>query len=445
LRKLAIETGILERLYDIDWGLTLTLVAEGFTRDVVERHGGSLDDLTRATLEAQKDSLQMVLDYVEQGRSLTTGFIKDLHAAMTRTQTTYHATDALGRSVDLPLVHGARKSAPNHVRRSDGRLLEYAPPEHVDAELDRLVELHAKHEATGVHAVVSAAWLHHRFVQIHPFSDGNGRVARALVLLVLQKHRYAPLVVDRFHRDKYLEALDSANDGDLGPLVRLFVNLESATLTGELESPLDLPKGTSKEIAHTLADQLRALKRAKKSELNQRLHPRSVVLGTQLFRWFERMAQELKGIFKDGDAVDVGVLFDHQIGESATRRYWFRDQIVSAARRAGHYAEFGTDSGWTGLRIRGEGMTLRYVAALHGAGQATGVLAIVTFAEIETQWKDEDGEVNRARIMVDTSPDAFRVVHTEPIEAVTAREHDLITLLDEGLAIALAEFTKRLH
>ena len=50
LRKLAIETGILERLYDVDWGLTLALVAEGFTRDVVERAGGVVDERTMATL-----------------------------------------------------------------------------------------------------------------------------------------------------------------------------------------------------------------------------------------------------------------------------------------------------------------------------------------------------------------------------------------------------------
>ena len=50
LRRLAIETGILERLYDVDWGLTLTLIAEGFTRDVVERVGGRVDDQDRKSV-----------------------------------------------------------------------------------------------------------------------------------------------------------------------------------------------------------------------------------------------------------------------------------------------------------------------------------------------------------------------------------------------------------
>jgi hypothetical protein len=150
LRKLAIETGILERLYDIDWGLTLTLVAEGLTRDVVERAGGRVDDTTIATLAAQRDSLEMVIDFVREERRLTPSFIKELHHAITRTQATYTATDALGQVVERELPHGRWKQWPNHVRRRDGSLLEYCPPEHVDAEIDQLTQWYEQLELEGV-------------------------------------------------------------------------------------------------------------------------------------------------------------------------------------------------------------------------------------------------------------------------------------------------------
>ena len=42
---------------------------------------------------------------------------------------------------------------------------------------------------------MEAAWLHHRFVQIHPFQDGNGRIARALSTLIFVKAGWFPLVV----------------------------------------------------------------------------------------------------------------------------------------------------------------------------------------------------------------------------------------------------------
>jgi fido (protein-threonine AMPylation protein) len=92
------------------------------------------------------------------------------------------------------------------------------------------------------HPVVRSAWLHHRFVCVHPFQDGNGRVARALTLLVLLRNHYAPLVVDRNQRADYLDALDEANEGDLRPLVRLFgavqalVVKELSWLTDALEA-----------------------------------------------------------------------------------------------------------------------------------------------------------------------------------------------------------------
>ena len=113
LRRLAIETGILERLYDVEWGLTLTLIAEGFTRDVVERAGGQVDDQTLATLRAQMDSLGLVLDFVHQNRKLTPGFIKELHHAITRTQHTYVVIDSLNRVTETVLPKGEWKTQNN--------------------------------------------------------------------------------------------------------------------------------------------------------------------------------------------------------------------------------------------------------------------------------------------------------------------------------------------
>ena len=89
--------------------------------------------------------------------------------------------------------------------------------------MERLVEWH--NGMGDAHPIVSAARLHHRFVQIHPFQDGSGRVARALTLLSLGKRHYPPLVVDRNSRDSYLNALDIANRGDLTHLGRLFARL----------------------------------------------------------------------------------------------------------------------------------------------------------------------------------------------------------------------------
>jgi fido (protein-threonine AMPylation protein) len=70
-----------------------------------------------------------------------------------------------------------------------------------------------------------AAWFHHRFTQIHPFADGNGRVARAIALAFI-KAGWFPLIVKRDNWSRYVETLEKADQGDLRPLVTMFVEAQ---------------------------------------------------------------------------------------------------------------------------------------------------------------------------------------------------------------------------
>ena len=447
LRRLAIETGIIERLYDIDWGLTLTLIAEGFARDVVERASGKVDDQTLATLIAQRDSLDLVIDVVNQERRLTPSFIKQLHHALTRTQSHYTAVDALGQTVQRALPRGQWKQWPNHVARPDGTLLEYCPPEHIDSEMDNLCSWYEDLETRDVHALIKAAWLHHRFVQIHPFADGNGRVARALMLLVMQRHLYAPLVVDRFHRPAYIAALDRANDGDLAPLVQLFANLESSALAGELARPVAAEATTSRQAAHTLAAQL-AARHAREHDLQRAaLEVRGQAIAADLGHWFAAKATELREIFQQQGI--NGVMISRSSARSDTKHtspiaphLHFRRQVIESAEVAGHHADLSGFVALVGLRTIVEGAHLGFYASVHGAGSNSGVLAVTTFATIrhgygpELEAQDADD--------ISTTTDAFRVVDTESMEALNNRFGELHELLDQGLTVALAELLKRI-
>lgn len=72
-----------------------------------------------------------------------------------------------------------------------------------------------------------AAWAQHRLAWIHPFPDGNGRTARLLTNLILERHGFPGISVkiEKTSKARYLKALEQA-DGEWGyePLISIIIN-----------------------------------------------------------------------------------------------------------------------------------------------------------------------------------------------------------------------------
>src|SRR5215472_10001893 len=105
LRRHAIETGIIERLYDVDWGVTEALVAEGLALEVAEAAEGVLSPETLAVIQAQFDALEYLSELARGRRQLSLSIVRDLHKLITKHQRTYQAIDLLGREVEAELHH----------------------------------------------------------------------------------------------------------------------------------------------------------------------------------------------------------------------------------------------------------------------------------------------------------------------------------------------------
>ncbi|MYC64647.1 MAG: Fic family protein [Caldilineaceae bacterium SB0661_bin_34] len=194
-RLWAIETGVIERLYTLNRGTITTLLDRGFVPDIIEARHTNIDPaLLLDILRDHEASIELVHGYIREDRALLPHMMRELHACITAHQDTHRAVDSLGRHVDRRLAKGDFKKYPNNPTRPDGLVHQYAPPEQVDSEIANLVRWYEVHEATA-HPVLTAAWLHHRFAQIHPFADGNGRTGRALMNWHLMKHGYLPIAV----------------------------------------------------------------------------------------------------------------------------------------------------------------------------------------------------------------------------------------------------------
>lgn len=88
-----------------------------------------------------------------------------------------------------------------------------------------------------------AAILHHRFVWIHPFHDGNGRVARLLMNLALTRSGYPIAAILNVDRSKYYDTLKKADNGDPTP----FVNFVGSAVERSLDVYLRALEPTEKQ------------------------------------------------------------------------------------------------------------------------------------------------------------------------------------------------------
>ena len=245
-REWAIETGIIEGIYTLDRGVTQTLVERGIEASYIPHDATNRDpELVARTIQAHADVLDGLFAFIKGERLLTTSYIKELHAALLRHQDTVTVFDQSGRSFDTELLKGDYKILPNNPSREDGSVHEYCPPEHVAAEMDCLIAIHSGHSVRDFRPEIQSAWLHHAFTQIHPFQDGNGRVARAIASLVFLKAGYFPLVVTREDRAQYIDSLESADSGDLEALIRFFSVAQKRPLTKAIGLAIDARPATN--------------------------------------------------------------------------------------------------------------------------------------------------------------------------------------------------------
>lgn len=213
-----------------------------------------------------------------------------------------------GQATRKQTIPGEYKTSPNNVLTATGELFEFAPPSDVSARMSTLVALLG--ESLESYREADIVWilakLHHDFVLIHPFDDGNGRVARMLVNYVLMHQGFLPIIVPTERKRDYLSALRLADAGDISELE----NFLGTCVARSLELGIKAAKGESIEEPSDVEKKVELFAREQIARRSSRtpdaVSVRSTV-DTSVIPFVEKLTNRLKSLEPLFSRLDVRV------------------------------------------------------------------------------------------------------------------------------------------
>lgn len=146
-REWAIETGIIERLYTWDRGVTEVLIKHGIESSLIVHHGGKSQqdaDHIQVLINDHLSIVEGLFAYVKGDAPLTEHFIRGLQAQFTAHQDYTEAVTETGQLVRVTLKKGEYKTLPNNPRRPNGEVHPYCRRNGLRRKWSRLYAFMAK-------------------------------------------------------------------------------------------------------------------------------------------------------------------------------------------------------------------------------------------------------------------------------------------------------------
>ena len=191
----------------LTYGETRSLILHGLTAQ-----GKPMRD--HLDIEGHDTAVKAIEDAISDDHELNEVFIRNLHRILLKEPYEKEAETPDGRRVRRTVAIGDYKTAPNNVTTSTGETYYFTPPDQVKSAMGDLIDWYRTKEREGEHPIIIAATFHYRFVRIHPFDDGNGRMARLLMNMILIKHGYTVSLIRQEDRDNYLGRLEQADKSE---------------------------------------------------------------------------------------------------------------------------------------------------------------------------------------------------------------------------------------
>jgi len=271
--------------------------------------------------------------------------VRDLNKIILKEPFWKEALTPEGQNTRIQVIPGDYKKFPNNVRTQTGEFFHFAAPAETEAKMRDLVEWLRKELATPtMHAVEMASRLHHDFVLIHPFDDGNGRVARLLVNYVLMRAGFPPLVIKSADKANYIAALRIADAGPMEALTDYLArqlewssNLALKAARGEsIEELSDIEKVISLFVQEQKSKPSQVKKRS--PEVLEELRKLS---WEPLFAKFEQKISSLYSLFTEHGLITHPAFPEHSSDwKGAFRKMLVKSENMSAHDRRFHFRIF---------------------------------------------------------------------------------------------------------
>jgi len=261
-------------------GETLLLLIKGKTT-------GDHDKREYDEMEAHDVAVEMVKEWAkDKERPLTELDIRELNRIILVRPFFSPAQTADGQPTRKKITPGKYKELPNHVLLPNGKIFRYAEPNEVPAKMQALVDWY--NNTKDLHPVIVAAKFHHEFVLIHPFGDGNGRVARLIMNYHLLKNDYPPIIIKSSDKKNYLNALNKADAGEF----ERFADYIGQQLCASLDLKTKATKGESIEEQDDFDKELELWKRKFQKSEDSIVHRTESLILERYFDSFKPFVEE---------------------------------------------------------------------------------------------------------------------------------------------------------
>jgi len=196
-------------------------------------------------LKGHNQAVEWIFDIVkDKNRPLNETFIRQLHSLIIAPDSYSDAQTPEGLPIKKLILRGEYKKIPNHVLTKTGEMFYFANPEETPAMMYDLIEWFKKtFDENKTHPLILASLFHYKFVRIHPFDDGNGRMSRILMNFILMMSGLPPVIIPTNEKSDYIQALELADYENIDS----FIKYIGEKLIASLELVLKAAKGESIE------------------------------------------------------------------------------------------------------------------------------------------------------------------------------------------------------